>query len=184
MQIMQSTSWTPALTERWARIAQHDFELGQPLGFIKRLARDKSWTLPFAQAAVREYRRFCFLAITSPNPVTPSEEIDEVWHMHLTYSRDYWNVWCRDVLQVPLHHDPTRGSLADQGMFRAQYAATLALYETYFGPPDALFWRATHERFRGTPRCRTIDVERWLLVPKPSRFFRWRPRFLTNSKKE
>lgn len=168
MQTTHPYPWTTEHQALWGRIARHDFELGRPLGFIKRMARDKGWTIGFAEAAITEYRRFCFLATTSPRPVTPSEEVDEVWHMHMTYTRDYWDVWCANALGRKLHHDPTRGSLDDQALFREQYAATLALYETYFGAPDALFWPATHQRFRGMPRFRMFDADRSLLVPRPS----------------
>lgn len=51
----------------------------------------------------------CFLSVVSDTPVTPSQDVDEVWHVHLTYLRDYWDVWCGRVLQRRLHHDPTEG---------------------------------------------------------------------------
>lgn len=173
MQKATSTNGTAQPSELWDRIAAHDFKLGHPLGFICRLARDKGWTQDFAEAAVMEYRRFCFLAVISPTPVTPSEEVDEVWHMHLTYTRDYWDIWCAQVLGRALHHDPTRGSPADQAVFRQQYAATLALYELHFGPPPELFWPATHRRFRFMPRFRTMDADRHFRLPKPSRLLSW-----------
>ena len=156
----------------WQRIAAHPFDSGDPLSFTRRLARDRGWSLPFAQGAVGEYARFCFLAITSPTPVTPSEEVDEVWHLHLAYTRDYWDRWCRTVLQAPLHHDPTRGGPAEQRRFRGQYAATLALYEQVFGPPPALFWPATHQRFRARPRYRIVDADRFIIIPRPGRWLR------------
>ena len=165
-----ASPWTPALQTLWHRIERHDFNPAHPLGFTIRLARDKQWPLPFAQAAIDEYRRFCFLAVATPTPVTPSEEVDEVWHQHLTYTRDYWDIWCAQVLQAPLHHDPTQGGPAETARFRAQYAATLATYERWFGLPPEPFWPATHHRFRSKPRYRTIDADRWLLVHHPRRW--------------
>jgi hypothetical protein len=168
----QTATWTISMRELWGRIERHDFEPGHALDFTGRLARDCDWTLGFARAAILEYRRFCFLAIASPDPVTPSEEVDEVWHLHLTYSSDYWDVWCRSVLRAPLHHDPTRGGPAEDSRHRAQYAATLARYEDFFGPPDPSFWPATHQRFRDLQRFRTIDAERWFLLPRPTALWR------------
>jgi hypothetical protein len=158
---------TPPIRELWARIERHDFEPGLALDFTRRLARDRDWSLVFARGAITEYRRFCFLAVTAGESRTPSEQVDEVWHQHLTYSRDYWDVWCADVLRVRLHHDPTRGGPAEQRRYRAQYASTLAHYETVFGPPDACYWPASHERFRGRPRFRTIDADRCIVVTRP-----------------
>lgn len=164
--------WTPALTALWDRIARHDFEPDHPLNFTRRLARDKDWTLAYARGAILEYRRFCFLTCAGAGPMTPPEEIDEVWHQHLTYSRDYWEVWCKTALGAPLHHDPTLGGPAQQSHFRTRYAVTLQTYERFFGPPPPLYWPATHVRFGPRPRFRTVDSFRWLLMPHPRMVWR------------
>src|SRR5215475_11885432 len=129
--------WTPARQDLWQRLEQHDFEPDTTLNFTRRLARDHGWSLEEARAAVDAYRRFCFLAVVSQTPVTPSEAVDEVWHQHLVYSRDYWTIWCGERLQAELHHDPTPGGAEAQMTYRRQYAETLALYERFFGTPDA-----------------------------------------------
>ena len=161
------TAWPLALVSLWERISQYDFEPDQPLNFTRRLARDKAWTIEFARGAVAEYRRFCFLAFAGAGVMTPSEEVDEVWHLHLTYTREYWEVWCGGVLGGPLHHDPTEGGPDQERYFRARYAATLATYERYFGPPPAEFWPATHVRFGRGPRYRTMDSRRRFSLPRP-----------------
>jgi hypothetical protein len=158
--------WTPARQELWRRVEQHDFEPDTPLNFTRRLARDHGWSLEEARAAVDAYRRYCFLAIISPTPVTPSEVVDEVWHQHLIYSRDYWTIWCGETLRAPLHHDPTPGGPEAQIIYRRQYAETLALHERVFGPPSPELWPATHLRFGG-PRYHVTDRSRWLIIPKP-----------------
>lgn len=158
--------WSDATRELWQRIVQHDFEPKTLLNFTQRLARDYGWSLSEARAAIEEYRRFCFLAVVSETPVTPSEEIDAVWHHHLIYSRDYWSVWCSEVLKMPLHHDPTPGGPDAQILYRRQYAQTLVLYETYFGASGADMWPASHIRF-GNSRFRMIDRRRWFAVRNP-----------------
>jgi hypothetical protein len=162
----------PAHAELWRRIETHPFERDHALDFAARLARDHDWPRAFARAAIAEYARFCFLAATSATPMTPSEEVDEVWHLHLTYTRDYWDVWCGEVLRAPLHHDPTQGGPVEQARFREQYAATLAAYEDVFGPPPAEFWPATHERFAARPRFRALDTRAWAVLPRPSALWR------------
>lgn len=160
-------TFTTEEQQLWERIAAHPFENPSvDLDFTGRLARTMGWSLETARAGIKEYRRFCFLAAHASEPMTPSEEIDEIWHLHLTYSRDYWEVWCKQVLGRTLHHDPTVGGASEQSRFRAQYAETLALYETYFGPPDAQFWPGLHDRFR--PRYRVIDSDRTLTLPRPT----------------
>lgn len=164
--------WRPELVLLWQRIAQHDFEPDQALNFTRRLSRDKSWTIMFARGAVAEYRRFCFLTVSGSGVMTPSEEVDEVWHQHLTYTHDYWDVWCGAVLGARLHHDPTEGGPVQDRYFRTRYAATLAAYERFFGPPPEPFWPATHSRFATRPRFRTIDASRSLAMPRPMTIWR------------
>ena len=131
----------------WGRLRGHSFEEGQGLSFVQRLARERGWSLGFARGAVEEYRKFCFLAVTGGEACTPSVEVDEVWHLHLIYSRDYWDIWCGQVLRTALHHDPTPGGQAARQRYFAQYARTLLAYELVFGPPPAAYWPASHVRF-------------------------------------
>ena len=150
----------------WSRIEAHNFEPDQPFNFVQRLGRDHGWTLKEVRSAVEEYKRFCFLAVVSPTPVTPSEAVDEVWHQHLIYSRDYWDLWCGTVLQTTLHHDPTPGGPEAQRRYHRQYAGTLALYERYFGQQDEAWWPGTRARFGPAPRYRTVDTQQRYMFPK------------------
>lgn len=172
MREIERAAWTPEQRALWARIAAHPFERADhALDFTARLARDRGWDPAFARGAVEEYRRFCFLAAIADTPMTPSEEVDEVWHQHLTYSRDYWEVWCGQVLRAPLHHDPTAGGPAEAARYRSLYAETLARYEAFFGPPDPRVWPGFRGRFRDRPRYRTVDADRVFVLPRP-RFLR------------
>lgn len=161
--------WTDADRDRWARIAAHPFaDPAQGLDFPRRLAREQGWTPAEAEAAIGEYRRFCFLACAAGHPVTPSDEVDQVWHLHLTCTEDYWLRFCPEVLRQSLHHGPTRGGAAEDRRYRAQYAATLAAYERTFGPPPERWWPGTRERFARPGRWVRVDRERYWLLPKPT----------------
>jgi hypothetical protein len=35
-------------------------------------------------------------------------DVDQAWHLHLTFSENYWKVFCPQILGSPLHHHPTR----------------------------------------------------------------------------
>ena len=167
----EGPGWTPARHELWRRIGEHDFEPDTPLNFTDRLARDHGWSLRQARAAIEAYRRFCFLAVISPTPMTPSEIVDEVWHQHLIYSRDYWTVWCGERLRASLHHDPTPGGPEAQTVYRRQYAETLALHERFFGPTSPELWPATHQRFE-RQRYHVTDRHHWLIMPRPGAWIR------------
>ena len=137
----------------WQRIAAHAIGPDDAaLTFTARLARENRWTLAHAERVIGEYRRFCYLAMTAGHEVTPSDAVDQAWHLHLTYTRDYWQTFCPLVLGGDLHHGPTRGGEAERGRFYRQYAATLAAYEAAFGEaPPADIWPAAGRRFSVDP---------------------------------
>lgn len=138
----------------WQRIAAHS--IGPPdaaLSFSQRLARENRWDLAYAERVVGEYRRFCYLALTAGHEVTPSDQVDQAWHLHLTYSRDYWDVFCPQVLGKPLHHGPTAGGPVEGQRYYRQYAETLRSYEAVFGPLPADIWPPAAERFGRHPQA-------------------------------
>lgn len=138
---------------------------GVALSFAQRLAHENGWSLAFAQRAIAEYFRFVWLAMRAGHPVTPSPAVDEVWHLHLCYTRSYWDELCGQVLQRPLHHGPTRGGAAEDAKYVDWYARTLASYREHFGEPPADLWPAPSERFRGgIPR--KVDARSHWVVSK------------------
>ena len=74
--------------EQWDRISRHYFDGLEDveLPFHARLARDMGWSNSFALNAIGEYRRFIYLCCISEALLTPSEEVDEVWHLHRLYA--------------------------------------------------------------------------------------------------
>ena len=138
---------------------------GVALSFAQRLARENGWSLALAQRAIAEYFRFVWLAMRAGHPVTPSPVVDEVWHLHLCYTRSYWDELCGQVLQRPLHHGPTLGGAAEDAKYVDWYARTLASYREHFGEPPADVWPAPSERFRGgIPR--KVDARSHWVVSK------------------
>lgn len=137
------------------------------LRFVDRLARENRWTVSYASRVVREYLRFCILAIRSGHPVTPSEDVDQVWHLHLTYTRSYWERFCGKTLGRPLHHEPTAGGVAEGNKFRDWYQATLDSYRLLFGsdPPQDI-WPPTEQRFTHAGELKWMNAGREWAVPK------------------
>ena len=122
----------PAL---WARIEAAPL----PEGFAAKLAREQRWKPAFAEQAIAEYRRFVYLSQVSAAKVTPSLAVDAVWHLHLTYSRHYWEEFPKH-LRHPLHHEPA-GPDDPAGWYQRQYLDTLERYAAEFGarPPGAIW---------------------------------------------
>ena len=133
----------------WQRLEAFRVGRGdEALTFERRLARENGWTLAKAERVFAEYRRFVYLAMTAGHPVTPSEDVDQAWHLHLTYTRSYWHDLCRDTLGRDLHHGPTEGGRAEGAKFFDWYGRTLESYRRLFGEdPDPEVWPAPVARF-------------------------------------
>ncbi len=139
---------------------------GAVLTFSQRLARENDWTIDFSDRVFAEYKRFLFLAITCEHAVTPSDEVDQAWHLHLTYSRHYWEILCGAILKHPLHHGPTEGGHQEDKRYFSQYSRTLEGYITAFGrnPPKDI-WPAPDIRF-GLQYRRIREGQYWMLPKK------------------
>jgi hypothetical protein len=156
-----------------SRLEEFRFDSGQSrFGFADRLARENGWTEIKAEKTIREYKRFLGLAMTAGHPVTPSEDVDQVWHLHLTYTESYWNALCRDLLGSPLHHHPTQGGSDERAKFHDWYARTLESYVTAYGesPPQDV-WPGPHERFRHMSVLRWVDTSAHWVINR-SKFLR------------
>ncbi len=138
------------------------------LSFSQRLARENGWTTAHADRVIEEYRRFCFLAVTAGCTVTPSDAVDQAWHLHLTYSRDYWERFCPDILGRALHHGPTAGGDVEQHRFFDQYAATLKAYEACFGTPPTDLWPDARQRLIDDQRAWRVNPRDYLIVSRVS----------------
>jgi uncharacterized protein (TIGR04222 family) len=145
----------PDETALWTRLRGFRFsDDTAALSFARRLAREQGWSPEFTRRVLEEYRRFLFLAVTAGHPVTPGDAVDQAWHLHLIYTRSYWEDLCGRVLRQPLHH-----------------GATLASYRRQFGEPPADLWPAPAERFARPGRFVRVDRSRWWLLPRPG--WRW-----------
>lgn len=148
------------------------FSLDDPgayLSFSRRLARDNGWSLDYAQSVIKEYKKFTFLAIVTRHPVTPSDQVDQVWHLHLSYTQSYWQEFCPKVLQTQLYHNPTQGGSSEQAKFDDWYSWTLASYQQFFGEvPPIDIWPDAKERFGRDLHFVRVNTQQNWVVPKPS----------------
>jgi hypothetical protein len=147
------------------------FELDDPgasLSFTSRLAREQAWTHVFAARVIEEYQRFIALAMVAGHPVTPSEEVDQAWHLHLVYTRSYWHDLCRDTLGQDLHHGPTKGGSDEGEKFHDWYSKTLESYQRIFKEKAPLdIWPAPADRFAHPGAGRWIDSSKFWLLTRP-----------------
>lgn len=154
------------MSELWTRLAGFNIDSGgELLTFERRLARENGWSPGYSRRVVEEYKRFVFLCCEAGHPCTPSDQVDQAWHLHLTYTRSYWEELCQKVLQRPLHHHPTQGGAKEGAKFNDWYARTLESYERLFGqkaPAD--IWPPSAERFGVDPYAQRVNLRRhWVL---------------------
>lgn len=152
----------------WERLQTFELDDGQAhFRFTDRLAQENGWSPAFAKRATEEYKKFVYLAMIAGHPVTPSDIVDQVWHLHLTFTRSYWEDMCGRVIGKPLHHGPTLGGAAEDAKYREQYTATLQLYEREFGTPAPLaVWPYIEERFAGAPHQLWVDKRKHFVIRK------------------
>lgn len=152
----------------WDRIQAFSFDGGPAaFPFWSRLAAENGWSPAFAARAIGEYRRFVYLAAVAGHPVSPSDHVDQVWHLHLLYTESYWDRLCRDTLGRPLHHHPTTGGGAERQKFDDWYRRTLDSYRRLLReePPADIWPRA--EAHAGGDQHRRVNTRRCWVVRKP-----------------
>ena len=149
-----------------------EFSLDDPdakFSFSKRLARENRWSLKYTQRVIEEYKKFAFLAVVADHPVSPSDPVDQVWHLHLTYTHSYWGEFCPNILQTPFHHLPSGGGASEKSKFDDWYTKTLASYHYFFGeaPPVDIWAPADIHVSQDVNFVRVNPQQHWIL-PKVS----------------
>jgi len=164
---------TPEHAGLWRRIQR--FELDEPAAqftFGQRLARENGWDAEYTLRVIEEYKKFIFLCCVSPDGVTPSDAVDQAWHLHLTYTESYWSKLCRDTLGQQIHHNPTKGGTSEAVRYDSYYTSTAKLYSVMFGQePPTDIWPDNEQRFSDI-NFKRVNIERYWLVRRPKNGFR------------
>jgi len=128
----------------WQKVQAFDFdETTAPYTFTMRLAIEKKWTVTFTEDAILEYKKFMYLLAISGESLSPSFIVDEVWHLHLTYSQSY-EAFC-GIFGKVIKHIPANHSTKDKLKLRRSIEKTKALYQLHFGPMPVVFWQNDNE---------------------------------------
>ena len=109
--------------------------------FFKKLFRENRWDRSLTRFAIKEYKKFIYLAAISNQRVSPSIIVDKVWHMHLIFTDNYWKDFCEDILGKQIHHRPSNFSAQARAIDKSSYDYTLRLYKQEFEiDPDPYIW--------------------------------------------
>jgi len=143
------------------------FQLDEPgvsFNFSARLARENGWSKNYTLRVIEEYKRFIFMCCITETGVTPSDAVDQAWHLHLTFTKSYWVDLCQTTLQKEIHHNPTKGGKNEANKFDDYYSSTKKLYAQKFGqPPPADIWPNNDIRFSDIDFQRVNLKSYWLL---------------------
>lgn len=157
--------------ELWQNI--QSFIIGNPratFGFTQRLARENAWSYEFALRVEQEYKKFMFMICIAEHPLTPSDQVDQAWHLHLLYTKSYWEDFCEQVLQRAIHHQPTEGGEKEKGKFDDWYSKTKEFYVKIFEKePPVDIWPSAEIRF-GEIRFERVNLHRYWVTKKPKIF--------------
>ncbi|WP_462248362.1 glycine-rich domain-containing protein [Ekhidna sp.] len=153
------------------------FEVGDPnseFNFIDRLARENDWSMEFSIRVFEEYKKFIFLICIAEHPLTPSDQVDQAWHLHLLYTESYWQEMCKDTLGKNINHGPTKGGQSEKDKYNDWYAKTKEVYRNVFetDPPEDI-WPPSHIRFGQLNFTRVNRHTNWV-IKKPKLFTKWK----------
>ncbi|MEM7783442.1 MAG: TIGR04222 domain-containing membrane protein, partial [Planctomycetota bacterium] len=161
---------TKVQSSLWDRIEKFSLDnVAAAFSFTQRLARENGWQLGYADRVIGEYKKFMFLAVCAGHPVTPSESVDQAWHLHLIYTQSYWTDFCGEILQKPIHHGPTRGGESEKSKFNDWYKQTKQTYRQIFGhDPPCDIWPEAAERFDlKRNRFQRLNINDYWMLKKP-----------------
>jgi hypothetical protein len=151
----------------WIKI--RDFNLDDPesqLTLSSRLSRENGWSKALSDLAILEYKKYLYLVAKYPMTFTPSDKVDQVWHMHMIYTRSYWEDLCRDTLGKNIHHGPTKGGSVENLKYKNFYSITKSIYAEVFGEePTPLIWESDHDRFHNIDFVR-VNLGENFVIPK------------------
>jgi uncharacterized protein (TIGR04222 family) len=135
--------------------------------FTARLAKENGWRMAYAERVVQEYRKFLLLAKVAGHAVSPPDAIDQAWHLHILYTRSYWDDLCSQILGFKLHHEPSRGGRAERQKFAGLYAQTLQSYMNVFGmQPPVDIWPSPQAMRRMHSDFQRINKARYWIIPR------------------
>lgn len=99
---------------------------------VRRIVKGLKWELEEAEEAVRKYKNFLMLRCLYPElSIIPTRAIDEAWHSHILYTREYTQD-CQRIFGKYMHHNPATDEEAEHNIMDENYTLTLRLYEKHF----------------------------------------------------
>lgn len=165
MALSQPDLWSAILNHVLPHRAQFDVTAEPPrnmTSFEDCLRREGDWTDTAANQITMEYRKFLYLKAVQGGVLTPSEVVDQAWHLHRCFPEAYRR-FCAEVAGQDIPHQ--------RGIPKAQadssYARLLAAYVREFDQtPSVEIWPSLAMLRREEQSLRVMQVS--LLVATTS----------------
>ncbi len=156
--------------ELWKKIKSVDFQTLDPsFPFVDRLASENEWSIRYAKAVIEEYKRFIYLSALSEQQLIPSDEVNQAWLLHLTYTRHYW-VDFRKLVGANLHYTPFNPKGVNVDQLSEAYEYTKQMYRDEFHTePRPQVWPPVSQRFNSKQNFVRVDKRRNLILDKPTK---------------
>lgn len=151
----------------WHKIRSFDFDdSDSTFTFTDRLARENGWTFSYSVRTIEEYKKFIFLLCNSNKQLTPSDQVDQVWHLHLLYTKSYWKELCEKTIQREIDHGPTKGGQKEKEKYNNLYEDTKKTYREIFqSEPPIDIWPTSKVRFKEINFIR-VNAHKYWIIPK------------------
>jgi len=118
-----------------------------PQNFAFFFARHHLICIQRANIYIDEYKKYLYLSLVTKTEQTPSEEVDQVWHYHISYLQDYQVFSSQKMGSDFFHHNPSDGTTEDDVKYRGVYDNTKSALQNFFGSVNRYAWPSTQIRF-------------------------------------
>jgi len=111
-----------------------------PKDFLQILCQKLLISPEVAVTLLTEYKKFLLMSIISQFPIAPSGFVDEVWHLHMLFTREYLET-CKNLKGNVIVHVPLiENSVSEKENLQEFYQKTVQLYEKTFGKREEACW--------------------------------------------
>ena len=117
--------------------------------FQERLSSEHDLTEESARRLVEEYRRFLYLKAIDGGSLTPSERVDQAWHLHMEIAGEGWAQFCDEVLKFRIDH---RTGLSRRKQRRAMPACLSSIAASSIESRQVTFGPESREKATGYRR--------------------------------
>ena len=107
---------------------------------VRYLTERKKMDAAAVSKLITEYRKYLALCFLFPDTHKPiSRAVDEVWHTHILFTRDY-TAMGESIFGRYLHHNPARSEAEAANLAPLYLSHTIVEYTRVFGAPDQEIW--------------------------------------------